>query len=377
MEAVLILLLIYSLIYSTFILVLIFGFRKVRYFESTMASPETTFSIIVPFRDEVQNLPRLLQSLSQLDYPDEKWELIFVDDFSQDLSANLVNKWRLQNGKLQTTVLDNLRLTASPKKDAITRAIPIIQNQWIITTDADCKVPANWLRTLNSFIVSNEVEMIAAPICYDGSSSFRHHFERLDMMSLQGATIGGFGIGKPFMCNGANFAYTKRLFAELRGFNGNDGIASGDDVFLLQKAAAADVKKIGYLKSADAIVSTQPSENWLQLIHQRVRWAAKSTSYESYFAADLALAVFLGNLVIVVAVFLAAFHIVKWEFVAGLFLLKCIPDFTLLIQANTFLRNGRFFFPLFSALLYPFFCVLVGCFAMFGSYRWKGRKYTA
>jgi hypothetical protein len=54
-------------------------------------------------------------------------------------------------------------------------------------------------------------------------------------LSLQGATIGSFGIGKGFMCNGANLAYKKSLFQELNGFQGNDTIASGDDVFLLQK----------------------------------------------------------------------------------------------------------------------------------------------
>jgi hypothetical protein len=62
------------------------------------------------------------------------------------------------------------------------------------------------------------------------------HFQQLDLTSLQGATIGSFGLNKAFMCNGANFAYTKSLFEKLNGFDGNNKIASGDDVFLLQKA---------------------------------------------------------------------------------------------------------------------------------------------
>jgi hypothetical protein len=32
------------------------------------------------------------------------------------------------------------------------------------------------------------------------------------------------------MCNGANLAYTKTLFQELNGFDGNEKIASGDDI---------------------------------------------------------------------------------------------------------------------------------------------------
>ena len=74
--------------------------------------------------------------------------------------------------------------------------------------------------------------MIAGAVTYDCNSSFLHQFQQLDMASLQGATIGSFGIDQGFMCNGANLAYTKSLFTALDGFTGNDKIASGDDVFL-------------------------------------------------------------------------------------------------------------------------------------------------
>jgi hypothetical protein len=58
-----------------------------------------------------------------------------------------------------------------------------------------------------------------------------HHFQQLDIASLP---LGVLVFNKGFMCNGANFVY-QILFQELNGFHGNDTIASGDDVFLLQK----------------------------------------------------------------------------------------------------------------------------------------------
>ena len=79
------------------------------------------------------------------------------------------------------------------------------------------------------------------------------HFQQLDFLSLQGATIGSFGIKKPFMCNGANFAYTKAFFKELNGFEGNENIASGDDVFLLQKAIQRDKNDVDFLKSKSIV----------------------------------------------------------------------------------------------------------------------------
>src|SRR5690606_12105284 len=139
------------------------------------------------------------------------------------------------------------------------------------------------------------------------------HFQQMDLLSLQGTTIGSFGLGKAFMCNGANFAYTKKLFLDLNGFKGNDNNASGDDVFLLQKAMSKNPEQVHYLKSESSIVRTLPTETCWQLFNQRIRCASKTKSYESTFAEDLALVVFLGNLCVVVAFFLAAFSIVEWK----------------------------------------------------------------
>ena len=127
------------------------------------------------------------------------------------------------------------------------------------------------------------------------NNSFLHHFQQLDLASLQGATIGSFGIKKGFMCNGANFAYTKSFFQELKGFEGNHAIASGDDVFLLQKALSKYPEKVAYLKSKNTIVTTKPVNDWKSLFYQRVRWASKTTSYQSIFGKRLGLLVFMMN----------------------------------------------------------------------------------
>lgn len=319
-------------------------------------------------------MPRLLRSISKLDYPTALFEIILIDDFSNDNSVNLITKWRMQNGLYHTTVIENLLVTGSPKKDAITRAMPIVANEWILTTDADCILPPKILQSISSFIHQNEVEMVVGPIAYDGSPSLLHHFQRLDMLSLQGVTIGSFGINKPFMCNGANFAYSKSFFERLGGFDGNANVASGDDVFLLQKAIKKHPSKVGYNKSADAIVITKPIDSWLQLINQRTRWAAKTKVYDAVFGEDLAFAAFLGNVSIVVAIILASTNQLGINYLIGLGLIKLVPDFVLLIKTNSFLTR-RFFFPLLAAIIYPFFTVIVAIRILTGAYKWKGRTF--
>ncbi|MES2545490.1 MAG: glycosyltransferase [Bacteroidota bacterium] len=375
MEAITILLYLNVFIYILFISGLITGFKKIKTYQSENLSPKTTFSIVVPFRNEEENLPELLDSFSKLKYPTVLFEFIFVDDDSKDNSSRILTKWRMENGLFHTTVLDNVRISNSPKKDAISRAIPIITNQWIITTDADCIVNENWLITLDNYIQKTSVSMLVGAVSIKGKQSFLTRFQQMDLASLQGATIGSFGLKKGFMSNGANFAYTKQFFQDLNGFKGNSTIASGDDVFLLQKAVSKHPEKVDYLKSETNIVYTKAVKNWKALFNQRVRWASKTTSYENEYGEVLAMSVFFGNLSLVAALIFCAFQILSWNHLLVLFLIKFVVDSILLLQTNRFLNNGKFLFPLLSSILYPFFSTTVALYSLFGEYEWKGRKF--
>src|SRR5690606_32425766 len=99
------------------------------------------------------------------------------------------------------------------------------------------------------------------------------------------------------------------LFKTLNGFEGNSEIASGDDVFLLEKAIHHNKRKVQYLKSEHAVVSTVALNSWSNLIEQRVRWAAKSSAYKNLFGKFVGLIVFSQNALLVCCVFLVPFGI--------------------------------------------------------------------
>jgi len=363
-------------IYVVFIAQLIYGFNKVNTFERTEVNPKTTFSIIVPFRNEAKNLPQLLKSISKLKYPKELFEIILVDDFSTDTSERICIQWRMANGLIESTLLENLRLSNSPKKDAISRAVPILKHEWMVTTDADCIVSENWLLTLDNFIQQNNPEMVVGAVVYKTKNNWFHHFQQLDLMSLQGTTIGSFGIEKPFMCNGANFAYTKKFFQELGGFGGINSTASGDDVLLLQKAVAANSDKVLYLKNKEFIVKTMPENDLFVLFMQRVRWASKTTSYKNVYAKSLAVVVLLMNLSLVLGFgFWVLGKIGIWN-LSIVFLVKYLVDYILLYKSNQYLNKGKFLLPFASSLIYPVFSSSVGIYSLFGSFAWKGRRFN-
>ena len=354
--------------YCFVIIALIYGFTKVATVELTGLTPKTKFSIIIPFRNEAENLPVLLESLSKLNYPVELFEVILVDDESEE-------KFIIPSLKFKVSVVNNVRFSNSPKKDAIGTAMQIVNSDWIITTDADCTVNTNWLLTLDNYIQLHDVEMIAGAVTYDCNNSFLHHFQQLDLASLQGATIGSFGIDKAFMCNGANFAYTKSFFTKLNGFNGNDKIASGDDVFLLQKAVAKLPEKVHYLKSKNNIVLTKPLNDWKSLFYQRVRWASKTSSYQSTFGKGLGVLVFGGNLSWILVLCSLFLGLAAFQNVFLFFAFKFTVDTILIYKTNCFLTKTKMQYLILSSVFYPFFSTSVALYSLFGKYEWKGRKF--
>ena len=355
------------LIYILFIGQLIYGFNRMKRFSKKEFTPKTSFTIVVPFRNERENLPNLLHSISLLNYPIELVEIILVDDDSEEVFS-------VQDLVFSLKVIKNDRKSNSPKKDAIETAIQVAKNDWIITTDADCLIQKDWLTTFDQYIQENEVAMVASGVCYVPKSGFLSAFQNLDFLSLQGATIGSFGINQPFMCNGANFAYSKQFFKRLNGFQGNETIASGDDVFLLQKAVSVVPKKVGFLLAKESIVATKTVDTWSELFQQRIRWASKSTGYSSFYGKLLALVVFGGNLAWIMSFLLWLIGLLDQNIFMLFVALKFLIDFILIYKTANFFES-KLQYVLASSLLYPFFSVSVAVYSLFGKYSWKGRNF--
>ncbi|MBJ6367752.1 glycosyltransferase family 2 protein [Snuella sedimenti] len=364
-----------SIVYLLLIGSFIYGFNKLRSYSIKNNKAEISFSIIIPFRNEADNLPTLLASIAYLDYPHDQFEIIFVDDNSNDASADLI-KASSAKSPLNIRLIPNDRRSDSPKKDAITTAISQAKYEWIITTDADCNLPKYWLQSFNNFIQETDTLYIAAPVTYSIKNTFLMRFQLLDVLSLQGATIGGFGINKPFMCNGANLCYKKSIFKDLQGFKGNDHIAGGDDIFFLEKVAKAYPQQMHYLKCREAIITTTPQMSWQDLISQRIRWAAKTSSYNNWFGKFTGFIVLLMNALAIALLMLTFISVTYVKSLLYVLLIKFSIDFFLIYKTALFFNQKtalRSYF--FSFLLYPFFSSYVAVASTFKGYSWKGRTF--
>ena len=361
--------------YTILIVSLAIGFDKVDDFNPKNHDSKTIFSVVIPFRNEAKNLPFLVKSIQEINYPKELVEFLFVDDDSTDDSVEIIGKLLFEK-TIPFKIIKNRRTSNSPKKDAISAAIQQAKGSWIITADADCILPKNWLKIVDNFILTHSPKMVVAPVSYKIKNSFFNQFQLLDFLSLQGSTIGGFGIKKPFLCNGANLAYEKETFIQLNGFDGNNHIASGDDIFLFEKFIELNSNCVQFLKSKEAIVTTFPVKNFKALMNQRVRWAAKSGSYNLWFGKLVGIIVLTANLLIVIAVFLLFFKQISLFNLLLILGFKYFIDLLLLYKSITFFNQIKLLQSYFlSSLVYPFFSVFIVLKSFFSSYKWKERSF--
>lgn len=374
-----ILLFLITILYSFLLLGFLYGWKKTPDFQLKTETPKNNFSIIVPFRNEAKNLPGLFQSLTKLNYPAHKFEILLVDDDSRDDSKLRADAFKLDFSHLKIQVIENKRLSTSPKKDAIQTAISHSSFEYILTTDADCMVPENWLSCYDLELQSQVSKMIAGPVGFIQDTGKKkalfQSFEELDFLSLQATTVGAFGLGKAFLCNGANLCYEKEAFIKHAGFNKHQEIASGDDVFLLQQFQDKNIP-VSFLKSQEALVKTRLQPDLKGLINQRIRWAAKTTSYNSFFAKYTAAIVFFMNLSILVYGFLALFSLFPYQYFMLIFLIKFNLDAAMIYLAAKFIKREAVMRNYFwSSLIYPFFSVGIALLSLFKGFEWKGRSF--
>ena len=306
-----------------------------------------------------------------------------MDDDSKDNSVKTIktvlDTTSLKNKVTLTdiTIIKNESVTHSPKKDAINTAIQLAKYEWIITTDADCVVPKLWLDSYDNYIQKNAPKLIAGPVAYTTNNGYLDAFQTLDFLSLIGATIGGFGINKPFLCNGANLGYPKTYFKSLNGFEGNTNIASGDDIFLMEKALRQDKNSVHYLKNKQALVITKPQVNFKALLSQRVRWASKTTNYNNNFAKLVGLLVLFMNATLVIGFVLSFFGLLQFKYLGYLFCIKIGVDFLLIYKTSVFFKTENVLKHYsWSCFVYPFFSVFVAFISLFSTYKWKGRQFN-
>ncbi|MEM7038037.1 MAG: glycosyltransferase, partial [Bacteroidota bacterium] len=216
-------------------------------------------SVIVPARNEAANIAACVKAVMAQDYPAARFELIVVNDHSEDATRDLAEEAAGIAGNFRVLDLEKAQGVAY-KKAAVAAGIAAAKGEIILTTDADCTMGPGWISAMVAQF-RPEVGMVSGPVLLESETTFGH-FQALEFMGLIAVGAGAIEAGTPNMCNGANLAYRKAVFEEVGGFAGIDHIASGDDELLMHKIAA-ETNYIGaFAKCSGAVVRTAAHHIW-------------------------------------------------------------------------------------------------------------------
>lgn len=365
--------LIASLIYAYWVLKLRNAWHDIPIkFPDSGVELQSRFSIIVPMRNEEENIEKLLKDLLNQHY--QNFEILVMDDASIDRSREIVEKYASEYPEKIRLISLAENQSVSPKKRAIAEGISLSSGDIILTTDADCRVNELWLQNLVLEFADHEVNMISGPVTFHSGESIFTNFQIIEFASLVGSGAASIYLKTPNMCNGANLAYRKSSYEKAGGFAGSEHIASGDDEFLMHKIFELDSQGVRFLKNPEAIVRTNPPASLHEFVMQRRRWAGKWGQYKNKDASKLAASIFLYHFLWLLTLAFLIFGEAQTDIILAAFVLRIFTNWLFLKDVTEFLGHRiKFFNFLLLELIYSFYVVFFGLLANFGKYEWKGR----
>jgi cellulose synthase/poly-beta-1,6-N-acetylglucosamine synthase-like glycosyltransferase len=333
-----------------------------------------TLTIIIPVRNEEQHIAKLLADIQSQTYPSEFIEVLVIDDDSTDNTIEIINGLNYKNVKVIPLKVDEK--INSYKKRAITLGVNHSQAELIVTTDGDCRVPENWIACIVDFYLKEDVQLISAPVSYHSEKNWFEKVQTIEFQYLICAAAACINNGMPNTCNGANMIYTRELFHAVKGYEGIDNVASGDDEMLLHKVFKKNAALVGFLKNRSAIVKTYAKKDFKSFLQQRKRWASKSTIFFDYRSSFLLSSVFLFNLSLLLSVPFSFYNHQIFIYLQVAFIFKFLFDSIVIIQTLFFFKKLTYIpFIILVELLYTPYIVTVGLLGNLSStYIWKGRK---
>lgn len=339
-------------------------------------TPSTFISVIIPARNERDKIGACIESILDQKYPKELFEIIVVDDHSDDGTAEIVAEYQDKNVRCISLAahIQNEKTISAYKKAALAAGITNSTGILILTTDADCIAPNAWLLHIASIYEKEGPVMIVAPVMYANYHGILQLFQLIDFIGAQGITAASHSLSIGNMSNGANLAFSKSDFIAVGGYDGIEHIASGDDLLLTQKMKKASSGKIVYMKSPNAIVTTLPQPTWYDLLQQRVRWASKFGKYDDRRLAWIVFMGYMFNLALLIVGVWGFFNPYLWHVALTMVIVKIITEgYFLLPVARFFHKESVLKYLPFIQPLHVLYIVITGILGFIGKYEWKGR----
>ena len=365
------------MLYGLYLLSLARAWKNFRLPSYSESSNTIGVSIVIAARNEANTLPSLLEDLNQQNHPFSHLEVIVIDDASEDGTLACIENYQSKvKYSLKAIRLEDSKGFNIYKKRAIEKGIEIAGFPIIVTTDADCRVGKNWLSQLVLPFSNPNIQLVLGPVQFHYQPGFFQAFQQLEFSSLIGVTAATSHLGHPLMCNGANLAYRKDCFYAVGGY-GNDGFASGDDMFLLHKIQNRFPGQILFMQTKESMVSTQSKQDFSEFLGQRKRWVSKNRFLPDWKTLTVGALTYASSVSIVIY-FLLVLGGESWMIfpLLSAMIIKGLTDYFFLKTIANFFNLDKslpYFFP--AYLMNLIYTSLILPYSSLGrNYQWKGRS---
>lgn len=358
------------IVYASLMIILYRQYRRFN-FKPLLTPRSIKVALIIPFRNEASNILKLAGQLR--DSVPSSWEIIWVDDHSEDSSLQMILRWIKANGFEGWQVL---AANGMGKKRALQTGILFSSADIIVTTDADVGLDQNAFRELIQPFSDSDVKLVAGPVISQADNGLFACFQQIEWASILLVTGAFFQVGKPLMCSGANLAFRKKAFLDVDGYQGNEHVMSGDDEFLLKKI----VKKYGpsstvFLATKKALIFVPPADSVGEFLQQRMRWGSKWKSHGSLLHSASALFAALFTMFPIVALLFFLIGPLNGWVLAIIWIGRFICDFLVLGRVLSALGvHLRWFYFLVTGVIHPLYVFAISLGIFRGGFIWKGRK---
>lgn len=242
-------------------------------FHSARLRPSTKLesaTLLLPMKDESENVDRCLAALLAQDYPLDQLELIILNDFSEDDTVAKVRPWlvKFPNARLIEVKADE-RLIG--KANGLHQGVEAATHDVIVICDADCAPNPAWLRTLVAEFNEDVGVSSGFTLLENPDRSMFVALQNMDWMLLLGAGASAVGSGHPISCIGSNLAFRKRYYQAIGGYPALPFNIT-EDLLLYQTIAKRKLTRFRFPIRPETINWTRPMTSVNGFWRQRKRW---------------------------------------------------------------------------------------------------------
>ncbi|MFQ6677393.1 MAG: glycosyltransferase [Fidelibacterota bacterium] len=354
-------------IYILFVIVFLTGLKRQKPLSAELqVYPRVT--IVVAARNEEHNITHLLNDFSQLDYPSDQLDIVIADDRSTDNTWSIIEDYSKQYSHIRGIQIQKLSTDMMPKKYALTQAIEQSSGEYILSTDADCRIPRGWVKSMVGYLESGHGVVIGASSIDSSNSSSFARYQMIDFLALVTANAGASGWGLSWTGTGQNLAYKRSAFEKINGFQPVKNRASGDDMYLVQ--AISKIHKCIFNSDAGSFVKTKAVSSILTFLNQRIRWSSNSRMAAK---KDRLFLLFLFNAFFLNTVILSGSFIpVIQGYIPMVFGVKFVCDAMVIFSgANLLQRSVPAIIFIVWNFLQPIYIPIIGLMGLAGKFSWK------